>query len=150
MAQDRSAERPWLAAYPPGIPADIDVDAVGTVVDLFDRSVLRFAERPAITCFGASLRYREVGAAERQLQQVVHRVARRVDEHEVELALEQRQDAVEGRLRDERVRLHLGRDLDHLLGGRVEHEGVALRGRLERALEEPLEHGLVGVGLHRL
>ena len=63
MAQDRSAERPWLAAYPPGIPADIDVDAVGTVVDLFDRSVLRFAERPAITCFGASLRYREVGAA---------------------------------------------------------------------------------------
>jgi long-chain acyl-CoA synthetase len=63
MAQDRSAERPWLAAYPPGIPADIDVDSVGTVVDLFDRSVLRFAERPAITCFGASLRYREVGAA---------------------------------------------------------------------------------------
>ena len=45
MAQDRSAERPWLAAYPPGIPADIDVDSVGTVVDLFDRSVLRFAER---------------------------------------------------------------------------------------------------------
>ncbi|AWI90414.1 long-chain fatty acid--CoA ligase [Methylobacterium sp. DM1] len=63
MAQDQSAERPWLAAYPPGIPADIDADAVGTVVDLFDRSVLRFAERPAITCFGASLRYREVGAA---------------------------------------------------------------------------------------
>ncbi|MEH3119900.1 MAG: AMP-binding protein [Methylorubrum populi] len=67
MAQDRSAERPWpapwLTAYPPGIPPAIDVEAVGTVVDLFDRSVLRFAERPALTCFGASLRYREVGAA---------------------------------------------------------------------------------------
>lgn len=63
MAQDQSAERPWLAAYPPGIPAEIDVDAVGTVVDLFDRSVLRFAERPALICFGATLRFSEVGAA---------------------------------------------------------------------------------------
>ena len=63
MVQDRSAERPWLAAYPPGIPPEIDADALGTVIDLFDRSVLRFAERPAITCFGATLRYREVGAA---------------------------------------------------------------------------------------
>ncbi|MBD8908776.1 AMP-binding protein [Methylorubrum zatmanii] len=63
MAQDRSAERPWLAAYPPGIPPEIDVASVGTVVELFDRSVRRFAERPAITCFGSTLRYREVGAA---------------------------------------------------------------------------------------
>ena len=63
MAQDRSAERPWLAAYPPGIPSEIDVASVGTVVELFERSVRRFAERPAITCFGTSLRYREVGAA---------------------------------------------------------------------------------------
>ena len=63
MAENRSAERPWLSAYPPGIPHEIDADSLGTVVDLFDRSVLRFAERPALTCFGASLRYREVGAA---------------------------------------------------------------------------------------
>lgn len=63
MAQDRSAERPWLAAYPPGIPSEIDVTSVGTVVDLFDRSVRRFAGRPAVTCFGTTLRYREVGVA---------------------------------------------------------------------------------------
>ena len=63
MAENRSAERPWLSAYPPGIPHEIDAASLGTVVDLFDRSVLRFAERPAVTCFGASLRYREVGAA---------------------------------------------------------------------------------------
>ena len=63
MAENRSAERPWLSAYPPGIPQEIDADALGTVVDLFDRSVLRFAGRPALTCFGATLRFREVGAA---------------------------------------------------------------------------------------
>ena len=62
MAENRSAERPWLSAYPPGIPQEIDADALGTVVDLFDRSVLRFAGRPALTCFGATLRFREVGA----------------------------------------------------------------------------------------
>ena len=63
MAENRSVERPWLSAYPPGIPHDIQTDALGTVIDLFDRSVLRFAERPALTCFGATLRYREVGVA---------------------------------------------------------------------------------------
>jgi long-chain acyl-CoA synthetase len=63
MAENRSVERPWLSAYPPGIPHDIQTDALGTVIDLFDHSVLRFAERPALTCFGATLRYREVGVA---------------------------------------------------------------------------------------
>ncbi|WP_342148224.1 AMP-binding protein [Methylorubrum sp. SB2] len=65
MAENRSAERPWLSAYPPGIPHEIETGSLGTVVDLFERSVRRFAERPALTCFGATLRFREVGAAAR-------------------------------------------------------------------------------------
>jgi long-chain acyl-CoA synthetase len=65
MAENRSAERPWLSAYPPGIPHTIETESLGTVIDLFERSVARFAERPAVSCFGTSLRYREVGAAAR-------------------------------------------------------------------------------------
>ena len=63
MAENRSADRPWLSAYPPGIPAEIDTARLGTVVSLFDRSVRLYADRPALTCFGSSLRFAEVGAA---------------------------------------------------------------------------------------
>ena len=65
MIQDRQAARPWLAAYPPGMPAEIDTEGLGTLVDLFESSTLQFADRPAVTCFGASLTYAEMGAAAR-------------------------------------------------------------------------------------
>ncbi|MFH6785678.1 MULTISPECIES: AMP-binding protein [Methylobacterium] len=49
--------RPWLAAYPPSVPAEIAVERLGTLVDLIDTSAQRFADRPAVTCFGASLTF---------------------------------------------------------------------------------------------
>jgi long-chain acyl-CoA synthetase len=63
MAEDRGAARPWLSAYPPGVPAEIDAGSVGTLVDLFDDSVKRFAERPAVQCFGSRLTYASIGAS---------------------------------------------------------------------------------------
>ena len=63
MTEGRLAARPWLGAYPAGVPAEIDVDKLGTVVDLFDRSIAAYASRPALRCFGTNLSYREVGAA---------------------------------------------------------------------------------------
>ena len=33
-----ASDRPWLAAYPPGVPAEIDVAGLGTLVDLFETS----------------------------------------------------------------------------------------------------------------
>ncbi len=58
--------RPWLAAYPAGVPAEIEADRLGTLVELIETSAQRFADRPAVTCFGASLTYaalRREGAA---------------------------------------------------------------------------------------
>ncbi|MCJ2078951.1 AMP-binding protein [Methylobacterium sp. E-016] len=65
MIQDSRAPRPWLAAYPPGMPAEIDADSLGTLVDLFETSTARFADRPALTCFGSSMTYAALGSASR-------------------------------------------------------------------------------------
>lgn len=58
--------RPWLASYPSGVPAEIDVAAAGTVADLFRLSVERYPERPAVESFGVRRSYgelaRDVGA----------------------------------------------------------------------------------------
>ena len=48
-----SATRPWLAAYPPGMPAEIDVSALKTLPDLFAHGFTAFADRPIATCFGS-------------------------------------------------------------------------------------------------
>ena len=63
----RLSPRPWLAAYPPGVPAEIDVDSLGTLVDLFETSVSAFANRPAMLCFGSTLTYAGLGKQARAL-----------------------------------------------------------------------------------
>jgi long-chain acyl-CoA synthetase len=59
---DPAAARPWLASYPPGVPAEIDVATIGTLVDFFDESVRRYPERPALESFGVRLTYGELAA----------------------------------------------------------------------------------------
>ncbi|KNY23606.1 long-chain fatty acid--CoA ligase [Methylobacterium sp. ARG-1] len=59
--------RPWLSSYPPGVPAEIDVESLGTLVDLFETSVTAFADRPAILCFGSTLTYATMGKQARAL-----------------------------------------------------------------------------------
>ncbi|KQO66891.1 long-chain fatty acid--CoA ligase [Methylobacterium sp. Leaf465] len=63
MAETRSAVRPWLSAYPPGIPAELDVDGLGTLVDLFEECTARSAARPALESFGARISYAALGAS---------------------------------------------------------------------------------------
>ncbi|TNC10449.1 AMP-binding protein [Methylobacterium terricola] len=49
--------RPWLAAYPESVPAEIEPERLGTLVELIETSARRFADSPGITCFGVSLTY---------------------------------------------------------------------------------------------
>ncbi|GEO99656.1 AMP-binding protein [Methylobacterium haplocladii] len=63
VAGDRSGARPWLSAYPPGVPAEIDVERLGTLVDLIDHGTAAYADRPALISFGKSVSYGELGAA---------------------------------------------------------------------------------------
>jgi long-chain acyl-CoA synthetase len=61
---DPYAARPWLASYPPGVPAEVDASTADqTIVDVFRASVATYAERPAMESFGARQSYRELGQA---------------------------------------------------------------------------------------
>ncbi|HEX4944057.1 MAG TPA: long-chain-fatty-acid--CoA ligase [Usitatibacteraceae bacterium] len=53
-------ERPWIKSYPPGVPADIDVDAYASIRDILETSCARFADLPAFHCMGATMSYREL------------------------------------------------------------------------------------------
>jgi long-chain acyl-CoA synthetase len=53
-------EKVWLASYPDGVPAEIDPSQYPNACAILARSVERFGERPAFTCMGRTLSYREL------------------------------------------------------------------------------------------
>ena len=55
-----SFERPWLAQYPAGVPAQIDVDEYPSIVSLLDNAITRYRDRPAFSNMGRTLTYGEV------------------------------------------------------------------------------------------
>jgi long-chain acyl-CoA synthetase len=55
-------EKIWLKSYPPGVPAEIDVNEFRSLGDLFDRSVKRFADKTAYICMGKGVTYAELDA----------------------------------------------------------------------------------------
>jgi long-chain acyl-CoA synthetase len=53
------SERPWLAAYPPGVPADIDGSHYVSLVQLMEESFHKFAPRTAYSFMGRDVTYAE-------------------------------------------------------------------------------------------
>lgn len=51
------SEKPWLAHYPDGVPAEIDVHEFHSVVDVFDKSCDEFRHKPAYVNFGTALSF---------------------------------------------------------------------------------------------
>src|SRR5262252_5964304 len=59
-ASSKSAGKSWHAAYGARIPAEIDADAYGSVLELLEQAMKRFADRPAFRCFGQTLTYVDI------------------------------------------------------------------------------------------
>lgn len=59
-------ERPWLAQYPEGIPAEIDVDEFESVPAVLQGAIENYASRPAFSNMGVSLTYAEIDALSTQ------------------------------------------------------------------------------------
>ncbi|RPI57039.1 MAG: long-chain-fatty-acid--CoA ligase, partial [Lysobacterales bacterium] len=55
----------WLAAYSPGVPAEIDPDRYSSLVALLEASFERFAVQPAFTNLGTTLTFAEVERSSR-------------------------------------------------------------------------------------
>ena len=51
------SNRHWLASYNGRIPSDIDPDAYGSVLEMLERAMRRYADKPAFRCFGQTLTY---------------------------------------------------------------------------------------------
>src|SRR5215470_128376 len=47
----------WLAAYGETIPCEIDSDVYGSVLELLEAAMRRYADKPAFRCFGQTLTY---------------------------------------------------------------------------------------------
>ena len=50
----------WLASYGGNIPAEINADAYGSVLELLEGAMKRYAARPAFRCFGQTLTYADI------------------------------------------------------------------------------------------
>jgi long-chain acyl-CoA synthetase len=59
-ARRQTSDKPWIASYPKGIPAEITPLNVSSIGDLLVDSCRRFAGRPAFTCMDKSLTFAEV------------------------------------------------------------------------------------------
>jgi long-chain acyl-CoA synthetase len=55
-----SIQRPWLASYPPGVPATIDTNAYGSLASVLETACERFHHRPAFSNMGRTLSYGDV------------------------------------------------------------------------------------------
>lgn len=52
--------KPWLANYPSGIPANIDTNQYASLVEIIDENLKKFKDRIAFSNFGKELTYKEI------------------------------------------------------------------------------------------
>ena len=55
-----SSTKPWLASYPPGVPAQIDASIYGSLVDLLNEAFRKHAQRDAAICMGQRMKFAEI------------------------------------------------------------------------------------------
>ncbi len=63
-------DKPWLRAYPPGVPAEIDPDRYASLCDLLDASFARYAAAPAFSNLGTDAELRRGRSAEPRVRRV--------------------------------------------------------------------------------
>ena len=68
-------ERIWLKSYPEGVPAEIDLSALGSLGDFIAESVARFRERIAFISMGKAISYGELDLKSRAFAGYLKNVA---------------------------------------------------------------------------
>jgi len=60
-------EKIWLKSYPEGMPAEINVDEYASIVEVFEKSVDKYRDKPAYTNFGKTIAYDDLDRSTRDL-----------------------------------------------------------------------------------
>jgi len=53
-------EKVWLKSYPPGVPAEVDLDKCPTLIDLMDKSFSEYSQRSLVDFLGKQISYGEI------------------------------------------------------------------------------------------
>ena len=53
-------EKIWLKSYPPGVPAEIDVNQYASLREVLEESCAKFGSRPAYSCMGRTITFAEL------------------------------------------------------------------------------------------
>ena len=69
-------EKPWLASYPPGVPAEIDASRYASIHEIFAESCARFGDAPAFSCMGRTLSFKQVEGLSRDFGAWLQSVAK--------------------------------------------------------------------------
>jgi long-chain acyl-CoA synthetase len=60
-----TSNRPWIASYPAGVPADVDASPYASLVQLMEESFRQYGERTAYSFLGKDIRYADTDALSR-------------------------------------------------------------------------------------
>jgi len=69
-------DRIWLKSYPEGVPADVDLGKLRTLVQLIDAACAGYADSPAYVQMGRTLTFRELDQLSRQFAAYLQKTAR--------------------------------------------------------------------------
>jgi long-chain acyl-CoA synthetase len=53
-------EKLWLKSYPPGVPAEIDINQYASLREVLEESCAKFGSRPAYSCMGRTITFAEL------------------------------------------------------------------------------------------
>jgi long-chain acyl-CoA synthetase len=67
MRTDNSADKPWLASYPPSVPASMPALAYSSLAELFESCCAQHLPRVAFSSMGREMTYRELEAETRKV-----------------------------------------------------------------------------------
>lgn len=65
--ETRIVQRPWLASYPPAVPAELPDLGYASLAELLEKSCARYADRKAFSSMGKSLTYRQLEEQTRRI-----------------------------------------------------------------------------------
>jgi long-chain acyl-CoA synthetase len=68
-------DKVWLKSYPPGIPAEINPAEYRSLLDVMERSLVKFRDMPAYTSMDRTLTFGDLDALSRQFAAYLQRVA---------------------------------------------------------------------------